>query len=146
MHKFLKIGLVVLSLIGVVLWFMLPSRELSEANPTEAINSGAMNFMFILTYLLLAIAVIASLFFAFKGLFSTPGSLKKALYIIGGLLLIVGISYGLASGTDVADEYMSMTTESTVKKIGMGLNVFFILTIIAVLAMIVPGIKRMFSK
>jgi len=38
------------------------------------------------------------------------------------------------------------TTESTVKNIGMGLNVFFILTVIAVILMIVPGLKRMFVK
>jgi len=30
--------------------------------------------------------------------------------------------------------------------IGMGLNVFFILTAIAVVLMVVPGLKRMFVK
>jgi hypothetical protein len=39
-----------------------------------------------------------------------------------------------------------MSDESTVKKIGMGLNVFFLLTIIAVASLIIPAIKNMFSK
>ena len=36
--------------------------------------------------------------------------------------------------------------ESTVKNIGMFLNIFFILTVVAVGAMVIPGIKKMFNK
>jgi len=138
MHKIIKIVLIVLSLVGAGLWFGLPSRELSEANPAEAAKNGAMGLMFILTYVFLAIAVVVSLFFAFKNLFSTAANIKKALFAIGGLLLVVAISYGLASGTDVDINKMAKkgieTSESTIKTIGMGLNVFF------------PGIKNLFSK
>jgi len=38
------------------------------------------------------------------------------------------------------------TTESTVRNIGMGLNMFFILTLVAVGLMVVPGIMRFFTK
>lgn len=150
MHKIIKIVLVVLSLVGAALWFGLPSRELSEANPAEAAQSGAMNFMFILTYILLGIAVFVSLFFTLKNLFSTSANVKKALFAIGGLLLVVAISYGLASGTDVDINDMAAkgieTSESTIKAIGMGLNVFAILTVVAVASMVLPGIKNLFSK
>ena len=39
-----------------------------------------------------------------------------------------------------------MSSESTVKRIGMGLYVFFILTAIAVILMVVPSVKKIFSK
>ncbi len=147
MHKILKIALVVLGLVGAVLWTQLPSKD---APPSEAVESGAMNFMFIITYLLLAIAVLFVLFYSLKNLFSTPQTLKKALFAVGGLLLIVAISYGLASGTDVSIQDMAdkgiETSEGTIKNIGAGLNVFFILTIIAVVSMVLPGIKKLFSK
>ncbi|MEL6916957.1 MAG: hypothetical protein AAFO99_04420 [Bacteroidota bacterium] len=147
MHKIIKIVLVVLGLIGFVLWTQLPDKD---APVSEAIQSSSMNFMFIITYLLLAIAVIVSLVFTLKNLFSNPGSLKKTLFVIGGFLLVVAISYGLSSGTDIDISKMAErgieTSESTVKKIGMGLNVFFILTIVAVLAMVIPGVKRLISK
>ncbi|PCJ97982.1 MAG: hypothetical protein COA50_03360 [Flavobacteriaceae bacterium] len=150
MQKIIKIALVVISLVGAILWFQLPSREFSDANPAEAVNSGAMNFMFILTYLLLAIAVIASLFFAFKNLFSDSANLKKALFAVGGLAVIVLISWAMASGTDVSIEEMSNkgveTSEKTIRRIGTGLNMFLILTVIAVGSMILPGAKKMFSK
>lgn len=147
MHKILKIGLVVLGLAGFVLWTQLPDRD---APVSEAIQSSSMNLMFIITYLLLAIAVVVSLVFALKNLFANPSGLKKTLFVIAGFLLVVAISYGLASGTDIDISKMAEkgieTSESTVKKIGMGLNVFFILTLVAVAAMVIPGIKKMFSK
>ncbi|MFT6838795.1 MAG: hypothetical protein ACJAUO_002225 [Sediminicola sp.] len=147
MHKILKYILVALSLIGALLWFQLPSADMPAS---EAVNSTPMNLMFIITYILLGIAIVFSLGFALKNLFTTPENLKKALFAIGGLLLVVAVSYGLATGTDVDLTEMANkgipTTEGTVKTIGMGLNVFFILTGVAVLLMILPGIKKMFSK
>ncbi|MBD0778340.1 hypothetical protein HPE56_11090 [Maribacter sp. ANRC-HE7] len=143
MHKFLKIFLLIVGIISAVLWYMLPEKDMPMA---EAAQSGAMNTMFMITYLLLGIAVVASLVFTLKNLFANPAGLKKTLFVLGGFILVVLISYVLASGTDISDDYMAMSDESTVKKIGMGLNVFFILTIVAILAIILPGIKRMFSK
>ena len=91
-----------------------------------------------------------SVVFGFAKLFSTKGSLKKALFAIGGLAIVVAISYGLSSDNMAVVEAMSErgveTTEGTVKNIGMGLNVFFILTLVAVVLMVVPGLKRMFVK
>ncbi|WP_343487435.1 hypothetical protein [Allomuricauda sp. d1] len=145
MNKIIKIVLIVIGLLAAGLWFAMPEQE-----DPNAINSGALNFMFILMYLLLAIAVIFSLFFALKKLFSTPGSLKKALFVLGGLAVVVAISYGLSSGNaEVVDAMAARgieTTESTVKNIGVGLNVFFILTIVAVGAMLLGGLKKMFAK
>nr|WP_299383200.1 hypothetical protein [Allomuricauda sp.] len=145
MNKIIKFALIAIGLIAAVLWFSLPSGD-----DPDAINSGSMNFMFVIMYILLAIAVVASVFFGLKKLFSTPGSLKKALFSIGGLAIVVAVSYGLSSGNAEVVEAMSgrgiETTESTVKTIGMGLNVFFILTLVAVVLMVFPGLKKMFVK
>ena len=143
MQKIIKIALIVIGLLSAVLWYMLPSSDMPAA---EAAQSGAMNGMFIITYILLGIAVVAALLFTLKNLFSNPQGLKKTLFVVVGLAIVVGISYVLSSGTDVAPEYMAMSSESTVKKIGMGLNVFFILTVVAVALMVLPGVKKLFGK
>ncbi len=144
MYKIVRIVLAVLGLIGAILWFQLPSTDVPAS---EAIESSSINFMFIITYLLLAIAILFSLVFSLVTLFANPKSLKKSLLVIGGFLLVVAIAYGLASGTDVSIEEMAnrgiATSESTIKRIGMGLNVFFILTIVAVGAMIWGGLRKM---
>lgn len=143
MHKIVKIALVVIGLIGAALWFMLPESEMPAA---EAANNGALNAMFWITYILLGIAILFSLVFALKNLFSSPQSMKKSLFVIVGFLLVVGIAYVLADGTDVSIQEMAdrgiTTSESTIKRIGAGINMFFILTIIAVGAMIWGGIRK----
>lgn len=144
MYKIVKIVLIVLGLIGVILWFQLPDSDMPAA---QAIGSGAINFMFIITYILMAIAILFSLVFSLINLFANPASLKKTLFVIVGFLLVVGISYALASGTDVNIDEMAArgisTSETIVKRIGMGLNMFFILVIIAVGAMIWGGVRKM---
>ena len=81
---------------------------------------------------------------------SSPEKLKKTLYAVGGLLLVTAIAWGLADGTDIdiaamADKGLE-TNEATVKKIGMGIKITIILLIVAVGSMIIPGVKRIFSK
>lgn len=145
MNKIIKIVLIIIGLVAAGLWFAMPAQE-----DPDAINSTALNFMFILMYLLLGIAVLFSLFFGLKKLFTTPGSLKKALFVLIGLAVVVAISYGLSSGNAAVVDTMAErgieTTESTVKKIGVGLNVFFILAIVAVGAMVLGGLKKMFAR
>lgn len=147
MHKIIKIVLIVLGLAGAALWFMLPS---SDVPATEASQNSAMNLMFVMTYILLAIAIIASLLFTLAKLFSSPASLKKTLITLGGFIVIVVIAYVFASDSDVDMAGLAkggiQTTEGTVKAIGAGLNVFWIMTAIAVILMVVPGVKRLFSK
>lgn len=144
MHKIVKIALIVVGLIGAVLWFMLPESEMPV---TDAVNNGALNTMFTITYILLGVAVLFSVVFALKNLFANPASLKKSLFVIVGFLLVLGIGYVMADGTDVSIQEMAdrgiATDEGTIKQIGAGINVFFILTLIAVGAMIWGGVRKM---
>lgn len=147
MHKFVKIGLVVLGAIGAILWSQLPGTEVPVG---EAVENGAVHWMFMIMYLLLAVAVAFSLVFTLKNLFSNPASLKKTLFGVVGFLLVVAIAYVLSDGADGTVEAMAdrgvPTTESTVKNIGAGLNVFFILVVVAVGSMVWGGLKKMTNK
>lgn len=147
MHKIVKIVLVVIGLIGTILWFQLPSEDVPA---TEAVNNGAMNLMFVITYILLGISIVVTLLFGFLNVFTSKGGLKKAIMTVGGLLVVVVISYAMANGNDVNMAEMAKngvpTTESEVKWIGAGLNAFFILMLIAVGTMLFGGVKKSISK
>ena len=147
MNKVIKIVLVVLGALSAILWYQLPGRDVPAS---EAVESGAMNFMFIITYLLLGFAVVVSLVFTLKNLFANPNSLKKTLMVIGGFIVVVLISYVLASGTDVSIEEMAGrgidTSETTIRRIGTGLNMFFLLVLIAIAAMVMGAFKNMSSN
>jgi hypothetical protein len=147
MYKIIKIALIAIGLLGAVLWFMLPEGNMP---PAEAAQSGSMNAMFLLTFFLFGIAILFSLFFSLMSQFSNPAALKKTLYGIGGFVLVIIISYFLATGSDVNLEEMANrgieTSEGTVRNIGTGLNIFFILTIIALALMLLPALKKVFTK
>lgn len=147
MNKIVKIVLAVLGAAAAILWSQLPS---GDAPVGEAVESGAVHWMFMIMYLLLGIAVVSSLLFTLKHMAANPQSLKKTVIVIGALLVVVGLSYALSNGDDGTVETMASrgvaTTESVVKNIGTGLNVFFLLVIIAVASMLWGGMKSMFRK
>jgi hypothetical protein len=143
MNKIVKILLIVIGLAGVVLWFFLPERD---APVGEASQNAALNAMFWITFILLGLAAAASLIFSLIHLFSNPASIKKTIFVVVGFLLVVAIGYVLADGTNVSIPEMADrgidTSETIIKRIGTGINVFFILVIIAVGAMIWGGVRK----
>jgi len=146
--KILKIVLIVIGVIGAIMsFFMMPSKD-----DPDAINSIGINIMFILTWVLLIAATVTALFYGLRKMMTTPGGLKKALFAIGALAVLFIIGYALSSGdeaqavVDVFDGKEIQPTTGTVKTIGMLLNVFFGMTLVAVLLMIWPGIKKLIGR
>lgn len=134
MYKIVKIALIAVSVIGFILLFMMPN---SDMPPAEQMGSGSIDAMHWLAYILLFVAAGATIVFGLKNMISTPGGLKKSLMGIGGLLVLLAIAYGLASGTDVSVEDMKRvnnieTTEGIVKSVGAGINMFGLLLLVAV--------------
>ncbi len=148
MYKIVKIALIVLSVVGFILLFMMPNSDMPV---NEQMGSGAIDAMHWLAYILLAIAVLATLIFGLKNMASTPGGLKKSLMGVVGLLVVVGIAYGLSSGTDVSVENMLEvnkieTSESEIRKVGAGIYTFGIMLLIAVALIAWGAIKNATSK
>ena len=147
MNKIVKIVLAVVGVIAAIMWYQLPGREVPVA---EAVQSGAMNIMFLIMYILLAVAVFSSLLFTIANLFAHPKKLKKTLMVFGGFLVVVLIAYATSSGTDIDIEEMAnrgvATNETVVRRIGTGLNLFFFLVVIAVGLMAWGGLKKVISK
>ena len=147
MNKIVKIVLAVVGVIAAIMWYQLPSRDVPVG---EAVESGPMNIMFLIMYILLAVAVFSSLLFTIANLFAHPKKLKKTLMVFGGFLVVVVIAYATSSGTDINIEEMAnrgvATTETVVRRIGTGLNLFFFLVIIAVGLMAWGGLKKVISK
>ena len=148
MYKIVKIGLIVISVIAFILLFFMPDKDMPMA---EAMNSGGINAMHWLAYILLFIAVATTVVFGLKNMISSPGGLKKSLMGIGGLLVILGIAYGLSSGTDVSVEDMMRvnnieTSEGTIKSVGAGINMFGLLLLVAVGVIAWGAIKKATGK
>lgn len=147
MNNIVKILLIVVGLAGAVLWFFLPERD---APVGEATQNAALNAMFWITYILLGIAAVVSLAFSLIHLFANPASIKKTIFVVVGFVLVVAIAYVFADGTDVSIPEMADrgidTSETIIKRIGTGINMFFILVVIAVGAMLWGGVRKTIIK
>jgi amino acid transporter len=147
MQKIIKIVLILLGVLGIVFWVLLPGSDVSSSAAMEDTN---VNAMFYIAYILLAIPVIAVLLYTFKNLASNPDKLKKSLILIVSFLIVLAISYALSSGTDVnLDKFMEAgidVDESSSKMVGAGLIAFYILAAVAILSMLLSGVKKILSK
>jgi|TARA_B110000014_G_C20119798_1_gene592879 ABC-type transport system involved in multi-copper enzyme maturation permease subunit len=138
LQKILTIGIAVIFVIAVALMIMIN-------NGGE--DSSAIDMMLwfgeILVFGAGAIAIVLSL----KNIASNPAKVKIAGIALLGLLVIIGISYGLSSGQEVLnDTGEQMVSESGSKLVGTGLRVFYILIIVALGAMVASGVKKALNK
>lgn len=103
------------------------------------------NIGIILTYLMVAFAALAAVGFGIKKMMQTTNT-NKTLYSIGGLLVIILISY-LMSSDEVLGSYEKYEiTASTVKRVGMGLTTFYLLAIGAIGAVLYAELSKVFAK
>jgi len=134
LHKILKIVAILLGLLGVVLWVSILASD----------GAGVAGLI-VLAYIILFLVLALVLFFVLKGIFQ--GNIKKTLLSIGAFLVIMAISYGISNGDPVmSKEGVLLAEGSTSRWVGAGLNMFYILAIVAVGAMILSGFKRIRSK
>lgn len=138
MYKIAKILAIILSVIGLVLWVLIVQSDDNEGVISLMISLGLW-----LTVIIAGITLVLSL----MGLASDGDKLKKALISVAAFALIIGISYVVfATGKDVDLQQMADrgidVTEGTVKAVGAGLWSFYILAIVAVVAMVVGGFKK----
>jgi len=92
MYKIAKYVALALGVIGVILWGVLSSTNAEDP------NNGAMQALFVLTYILLAIAFVAVVISAAQNILSSPKALKKTLIYTGGFVVILLVAYIFSSG------------------------------------------------
>ena len=101
-----------------------------------------------LTYLMIAGAAIAAVTFPIMYLVKHPEQAKGALMGVGGFLVLVIVSYIIASGEVMefpGSEKFGMTEAST-KRVGMGLWCFYLLALGAIGAVLHAELGKLFKK
>ena len=100
----------------------------------------------IISYIMAAFAALVAIGFAIKKMMQKTNNAKKTLYSIGGLLVIILISY-LMSSDEVLGSYEKYEiTASTAKRVGMGLTTFYLLAIGAIGAVLYAELSKAFAK
>jgi hypothetical protein len=104
------------------------------------------NFGIILTYVMVAIATIIAIVFGIIQMMQNKKNAKKILYSMLGLIAVILLSYIMASDEVLGAYEKYEITASTSKQVGMGLNTFYILAIIAVIAVLYAELSKVLSK
>ena len=138
MYKIAKYVALALGVIGVILWGVLSSTNAEDP------NNGAMQALFVLTYILLAIAFVAVVISAAQNILSSPKALKKTLIYTGGFVVILLVAYIFSSGAVEANasEEVKKASESVRKWTSTGLIALYILVAAAVAALIASNVKK----
>lgn len=136
LHKILKIVALLLSVAGVIFLAMIISK--GDTVVTET-GEGVDGFLYV-AYITFAIILIFVLFFVLKGVFE--GDIKKTLLSVGTFAVIALISYVMADSTPMVMQEGEMLSESGSKWVGTGLNMFYILGVLAIASMVLGGIKK----
>jgi len=136
LHKITKILGLVLSVVGAAFLGMIIMKGDIVIKET---GEGVDGFIYT-TYIIFALVLLAVIVFGLKALFS--GNIKNTLMILGAFVVVIGISYGLADGTEMPLTDGGMLSESGSKWIGAGLYSFYILAIVAIGSMIFSGFKK----
>ena len=147
MYKILKIIAAILSLLGIVFLIRIiaegdePIKAAAAAGDTAIIDPMAY-----VTYVILGITLAFVLYFVLKNLFTHTASLKNTLLGIGAFVVVLVISYAVSGGDTTVYKYNNLAvTAGASQMVGGGLVAFYILMVAAAVAMILSGIKKMFS-
>ena len=95
-----------------------------------------MNWMFIISYVLILISILAAIASGAKNIISSPKALKKTLLYTGVFVAIFIVSYILAMGE----------TNTTERWVSTGLIAFYILAAFAIGLLAFTGVKNALTK
>ena len=99
-----------------------------------------------IAYALFGIAALASIVFPLIYTLRNVSDAKKSLAGVGALVLIVIVTYFLSSGEFYFDgiEKFDMTA-SQIKVVSTGLNTFYVLLVLAIIASVVSEVSSVFK-
>ena len=141
LHKILKYIALVIGVVGLILWArVLMAGDDAIENSADVQASVVTPFLYV-AYIVFAIIVLLVLFFVIKGLFS--GDIKRTLIAAGTFIAVVAIAYVLTDGTEKQLSDGTMLSASGDHWVGAGLVTFYILACIAILLMVVSGIRKL---
>ena len=148
LHKILKIVAAVLGLAGIVFLIRIINAG-DEAIKNDALmgETGIVEPMAIVAYIIVCITIFLVLVFVLKNLFTNTANLKKTLMGVGLFAAVLIIAYAVSGGDPNAYFYNDVqASEAQSHMVGAGLTAFYILIFTAAGTMLFSGIKKAINK
>mgnify|MGYP000843854860 FL=1 len=141
LQKLLKIVAIVIGVISIYFLGNIISTGNDQIRAGE--GSGIVNMFMYVSYIVLAIAVLIVLVFSVLNTVSNTASLKNTLTGVAAVVVLALLCYFVADGAETPLKNGDMLSASGSKLVGAGLNLFYLLAVIAGGIMLGFGIKKM---
>ncbi|HIZ86903.1 MAG TPA: hypothetical protein IAC03_01925 [Candidatus Coprenecus pullistercoris] len=144
--KVLEIILLVVSLVGLVAFFIFNSKTglYTVANEAEALaTTGLLDMVLFWAYALVIAALVLVVILSLVNIAGNKRSLKRTAVTLVIAIVLVGASYLLASGDPIAVNMAVQPTDATLKMTDTLLNLSYALVVIAILALIWGSLRNL---
>ena len=143
----IKIISAVFGLLGVVFLFRIIGTGDEEIKMAASMGDfGTVSPLVSLSIAILMIAVVVTVLFSLLNLASSSQKLKKSLLFIGCFAVVLGIAFAASEGVETPLKDGEMLSASGSRWVGTGIRMFYILATLAILSMIVSGVKKIFNR
>ena len=147
LEKITRIGCISLGVLGVIfLAIVFGSGDDSIKMDAASGNFAAITPIILLSQLILIIAVIVTLIFSLRGIAKDKAKMKNAAKSAGLFLAVILVAFVLSNGVETPMRDGKVLSAMGSRLVGTGIRVFYILSVIAVGLMILPGIKNSLKK
>ena len=147
LEKITRIGCIALGVLGIIfLAIVFVSGDDSIKMDAASGNFSAITPIILLSQLILLIAIIVTLVFSLRGIAKDKAKMKNAFKSAGLFLAVVIVAFILSSGVETPMRDGEVLSAMGSRLVGTGLRVFYILSLVAVGLMVLPGIKNSIKK
>ena len=141
LHKILKYVSIVIGVLGLILLGRILAEDGDAIEASADLQNSLLTPFMYLSYLVLLVVLVLVAIFVIKGLFK--GNIKTTLIAIGSFVAIILIAYLVTNGSQVTLKDGDILSANTTHWISAGLVTFYILAGIAILAMVISGVKKL---
>lgn len=145
LYKALKYLAYVVGGIGIVLFGILLFKGDSEVVASEDLQNSLLNPFLYLTYFIFAVTIIAIVIFILAKFFD-GSNLKNLLISLGAFVAVFLVALIFANGDAIQYANGSSISASGAKWMNTGLNMVYILAIVAVVALFLSSVKKLTFK
>jgi len=147
-QKILTIVALVIGVISIILLGMIISMgdEAIKAAFESGESTGSVNPLMTVAYIVLGVAVLFTLLFTLKNIFSNPAVLKSTLRSVVVFAILAALAFAMAKGVETPMKDGEILSASGSRLVGTGLYLFYFLAFVAVGSMLLFGVKKMINK
>ncbi len=141
LHKILKYLALVIGVIGLILLGRILAEDADAIEASADLQNSLLAPIMYLSYFVLLVVLVLVAIFVIKGLFK--GNIKNTLIAVGAFIAVIVIAYLVTDGSQMTLKDGDILSASASHWVSAGLVTFYILAGIAILAMVISGIKKL---